>query len=150
LPEQPQVSTSFQAFMQQAAFSGPWLEMVEGLAAASALDPKTRELAYLAVLAALRMDSGLPFHVQQAKRHGASNRERRRAILRGGLQTPASERPPFEVCRRKRRDVSRQPLRFDRSHRRGDCGRERLDLARPDEIGRRRRRRPRHLADQRD
>ena len=45
--------------------------MVQGLASASALDGKTAALAYLAVLAALRLESGVPFHVQQAKQRGA-------------------------------------------------------------------------------
>jgi AhpD family alkylhydroperoxidase len=53
------------------------------LASASALDNKTRELAYLAVLAALRMESGVPFHVQSAKQAGASREEVISAILVG-------------------------------------------------------------------
>ena len=44
--------------------------MVQGLAEASALDQKTAALAYLAVLAALRMESGVAFHVQTAKQLG--------------------------------------------------------------------------------
>lgn len=57
--------------------------MVQGLDQASALDKKTEELAYLAVLAALRMESGIPFHVQSAKRAGASREEVISAILVG-------------------------------------------------------------------
>ncbi len=84
MPNQPTVSDSFQAFVEQApGQSGPFMEMVERLAAASALDPKTRELAYLAVLAALRMESGLGFHVMLAKRHGASREEVVSALLVG-------------------------------------------------------------------
>ena len=46
------VSASFQAFATQApAFSSAWMEMVQKLGAASALDGKTRHLAYIAVLA---------------------------------------------------------------------------------------------------
>jgi len=44
-----------------------WGAMVQSLGNASALDKKTSALAYLAVLAALRMESGVPFHVQAAK-----------------------------------------------------------------------------------
>jgi alkylhydroperoxidase/carboxymuconolactone decarboxylase family protein YurZ len=57
--------------------------MVQGLASASALDKKTSALAYLAVLAALRLESGVPFHVQMAKNLGASRREVISAILVG-------------------------------------------------------------------
>jgi len=45
---------------------------VKGLDEASALDKKTEELAYLAVLAAMRMESGVPFHVASAKAAGAT------------------------------------------------------------------------------
>jgi hypothetical protein len=48
---------------------------VQGLAEASALDKKTSALAYLAVLAALRLDSGVPFHVTLAKHAGTSRDE---------------------------------------------------------------------------
>ena len=57
--------------------------MVQGLASASVLDSKTAALAYLAVLAALRLESGVPFHVQQAKQRGVSREEVISAILVG-------------------------------------------------------------------
>ncbi|MBN1813467.1 MAG: carboxymuconolactone decarboxylase family protein [Anaerolineae bacterium] len=60
-----------------------WGGMVQGLAGASALYAKTSALAYLAVLAALRMESGVPFHVQVAKKAGASRDEVISAILLG-------------------------------------------------------------------
>jgi alkylhydroperoxidase/carboxymuconolactone decarboxylase family protein YurZ len=56
---------------------------VQGLGEASALDNKTTALAYLAVLAALRLESGIPFHVQSAKEAGASRDEVISAILVG-------------------------------------------------------------------
>jgi alkylhydroperoxidase/carboxymuconolactone decarboxylase family protein YurZ len=52
-------------------------------AQASALDDKTAALAYLAVLAALRIESGVPFHVQAAKKAGATRHEVVSAILVG-------------------------------------------------------------------
>jgi alkylhydroperoxidase/carboxymuconolactone decarboxylase family protein YurZ len=52
---------------------------------ACSLDGKTKELAYLAVLAALRMESGVPFHVGQAKTQGATREEVISAILLGLL-----------------------------------------------------------------
>jgi alkylhydroperoxidase/carboxymuconolactone decarboxylase family protein YurZ len=60
-----------------------WGAMTQGLANASALDKKTSALAYLAVLAALRLESGVPFHVQAAKQAGASREEVISAILVG-------------------------------------------------------------------
>ena len=82
--QQPNVSNAFQTFMTQApAHSQAWMVMVEGLDKASALDKKTEELAYLAVLAALRMESGVPFHVQSARQAGASREEVISAILVG-------------------------------------------------------------------
>jgi alkylhydroperoxidase/carboxymuconolactone decarboxylase family protein YurZ len=56
---------------------------VQGLDTASALDKRTAHLAYLAVLAALRMESGVPFHVKLAKAAGASRDEVISAILIG-------------------------------------------------------------------
>ena len=57
--------------------------MVGSLGQATALDSKTSALAYLAVLAALRLESGIPFHVQAAKQAGASREEVISAILVG-------------------------------------------------------------------
>ena len=67
------ISAAFSAFGEHASgFQQPWMAMVQQLAEASALDRKTEELAYLAVLAASGMESGLPFHVTMAVRAGAS------------------------------------------------------------------------------
>jgi alkylhydroperoxidase/carboxymuconolactone decarboxylase family protein YurZ len=78
------VSNAFQTFMSEAPqHAQAWGAMVQGLANANALDKKTSALAYLAVLAALRMESGVPFHVHTAKRLGASRAEVISAILIG-------------------------------------------------------------------
>jgi alkylhydroperoxidase/carboxymuconolactone decarboxylase family protein YurZ len=78
------ISKAFQAFMADApGHAQAWGGMVQGLASVSALDGKTAALAYLAVLAALRLESGVPFHVQQAKQRGASRDEVISAILVG-------------------------------------------------------------------
>lgn len=80
----PTVSRVFQAFMTEAPrHAQAWSAMVQGLDVASALDKKTEELAYLAVLAALRMESGIPFHVKMAKQAGATRDEVISAILVG-------------------------------------------------------------------
>jgi len=83
-PEAPTVSQSFQVFLKEAPrHAHAWMAAVDGLGAASALEPKTAHLAYLAVLAALQLDSGVPFHAQLAKKAGASRAEVVSAVLVG-------------------------------------------------------------------
>src|SRR5947207_3046316 len=78
------ISNAFQAFLERApGHAAAWMAAVHGLDDASALDKKTSALAYLAVLAALRLESGVPFHVQIAKRAGASRDEVISALLVG-------------------------------------------------------------------
>jgi alkylhydroperoxidase/carboxymuconolactone decarboxylase family protein YurZ len=78
------ISEAFKAFATEApAHMQAWKGAIEGLAGASALDPKTSALAYLAVLAALGLESGVPFHVAVAKKEGASREEVVSAILLG-------------------------------------------------------------------
>lgn len=78
------ISKAFQVFITDAPrHAQAWGGMVQSLASASAMDGKTAALAYLAVLAALRLESGVPFHVQQAKQRGASRDEAISAILVG-------------------------------------------------------------------
>jgi alkylhydroperoxidase/carboxymuconolactone decarboxylase family protein YurZ len=80
----PGVSTGFKTFLAEAQeHAQAWMEAVRGLDAASALDKKTAALSYLAVLAALRLDSGVPFHVKLAKDAGATRAEVLSAILVG-------------------------------------------------------------------
>jgi alkylhydroperoxidase/carboxymuconolactone decarboxylase family protein YurZ len=59
------------------------MDAVRALGDASALDAKTQALAYLAVLAALRLEGGVPFHVTHAKELGASREEVISAVLVG-------------------------------------------------------------------
>lgn len=78
------VSDAFKAFMTEApGHAQAWMTAVQGLDGASALDKKTEELAYLAVMAAVRLESGLPFHVQMAKQAGATRAEVISAVLVG-------------------------------------------------------------------
>ncbi|MGZ4120743.1 MAG: carboxymuconolactone decarboxylase family protein [Actinomycetota bacterium] len=78
------LSAAFRVFLSEApGHAQAWMGAVEGLDAASALDKKTEELTYLAVLAALRLESGVAFHVQMAKQAGASREEVISAILIG-------------------------------------------------------------------
>jgi len=82
--QKPSVSNAFQTFLDNAPkHAQAWMVAVQALDGASALDKKTEELAYLAVLAALRLESGVPFHTQQAKQKGASREEVISAILVG-------------------------------------------------------------------
>ena len=76
MASEPKVSNAFQVFLSQAPTeSQAWMRMVKELDGASPLDEKTKTLAYIAVLASLRMTSGIPFHVLAAKRAGASRQE---------------------------------------------------------------------------
>jgi AhpD family alkylhydroperoxidase len=78
------VSKAFALFMQEApAHAEAWMQAAKALDAASALDRKTEELAYVAVLAATGNTSGIPFHVLSAKSHGASREEVVSAVLIG-------------------------------------------------------------------
>lgn len=78
------VSNAFKLFMSDAPeFSQAWGAAVQALGKASALDDKTRDLAYLAVLAALNRTSGIPFHVTSLKKKGATREEVISAILVG-------------------------------------------------------------------
>ena len=78
------VSNAFMTFAEQAPEQhAAWMTVVMALDEASALDARTEELAYLAVLAAEGMESGLPFHVQQARAAGATREEVGSAVLVG-------------------------------------------------------------------
>jgi alkylhydroperoxidase/carboxymuconolactone decarboxylase family protein YurZ len=78
------VSDAFKAFLTEAPqHAQAWMAAVQALGGASALDEKTGDLAYIAVLAALRLESGVPFHVQAAKRAGATRQEVISAVLIG-------------------------------------------------------------------
>lgn len=78
------VSKAFALFMQEApAHAQAWMHLAKSLDAASALEKKTEELAYIAVLAATGNTSGIAFHVLSAKSHGASRQEVLSAVLLG-------------------------------------------------------------------
>ena len=80
----PKISLAFQTFMSEAPqHAQAWATLVQEFAEASALDKKTQALAYLAVLAALGRESGIPFHVDLARQAGASREEMISAILIG-------------------------------------------------------------------
>jgi alkylhydroperoxidase/carboxymuconolactone decarboxylase family protein YurZ len=78
------MSPAFQAFFKETPkHAEAWGAAIQGLGEANAMDQKTTALAYLAVLAAMRLESGIPFHVAEAKRAGASREEVASAILVG-------------------------------------------------------------------
>ncbi|MDR1230559.1 MAG: carboxymuconolactone decarboxylase family protein [Spirochaetaceae bacterium] len=77
-------SKAFEVFAKDAAeYHETWMEAVQKLDKANKLDQKTKDLAYLAVLAATRLESGIPFHVKMAKLHGATREEIIGSILVG-------------------------------------------------------------------
>lgn len=78
------MSDAFQIFLKEASeYSKAWMEAVEKLDKANLLDGKTKSLAYLSVLAALGLTSGIPFHVQHAKSLGVTRSEIIGTILVG-------------------------------------------------------------------
>jgi alkylhydroperoxidase/carboxymuconolactone decarboxylase family protein YurZ len=78
------ISKAFQLFSTDAPkHSEAWMRLVKSLSQASNLDKKTHALAYLAVLSVLCLESGVPFHVQHAKKFGATREEIISAILVG-------------------------------------------------------------------
>lgn len=78
------VSKAFETFAKEAPEAqAAWMEVVHKLDSASKLDKKTEELAYIAVLAAVRLESGIPFHVKMAKSCGATREEIVSAVLVG-------------------------------------------------------------------
>jgi alkylhydroperoxidase/carboxymuconolactone decarboxylase family protein YurZ len=78
------ISPAFRTFLTETpSHAQAWMTAIESLGVASALDQKTQCLAYLAVLAALRLESGVPFHVAHARSVGASRAEVLSAILVG-------------------------------------------------------------------
>lgn len=82
--QNPQISNAFMTFKNEAPeYAHAWGSLVQALSSASSLDAKTSALAYLAVLAALRMESGIPFHVKTAKSAGATREEVISAVLLG-------------------------------------------------------------------
>ncbi|PKN98491.1 MAG: carboxymuconolactone decarboxylase family protein [Chloroflexi bacterium HGW-Chloroflexi-4] len=84
LKANPQISNAFLTFKNEAPqHAQAWGIMVQSLSTANALDAKTSALAYLAVLAALNMESGVPFHTKTAKNTGATREEIISAILLG-------------------------------------------------------------------
>ena len=84
MTEKVSISNAFQTFMKEAPeHQEIWLSTVKKLGAASKLDPKTEELAYIAVLASARLEGGLPFHVKHAKSLGATREEIISAVLVG-------------------------------------------------------------------
>ncbi|MDO4356686.1 MAG: carboxymuconolactone decarboxylase family protein [Clostridia bacterium] len=76
------VTNGFRMFLEQTEGVGPaFMQAVQKQAEVSALDEKTRELAYIAVLVTARMHGGLPFHVDRARQLGATEGEIRGAML---------------------------------------------------------------------
>lgn len=76
------VTNGFQLFLERTEGVGPaFMQAVMKQADACALDEKTHELAYIAVLVTARMYGGLPFHVDRARQLGATAEEIRSAML---------------------------------------------------------------------
>ena len=81
---QTSVSAAFEAFGRETPeHARAWMQATEALGEASALDDKTLHLAYIAVLAAVGAETGMPFHAALARAAGASRDEVASAVLVG-------------------------------------------------------------------
>ncbi|MGF0524265.1 carboxymuconolactone decarboxylase family protein [Agrobacterium pusense] len=84
MTDMSRTSASFQRFISDAPdHKAAWFQAVQALGAASTLDAKTQSLIYIGILAALRLESGIGFHVMEAKSHGASRDDIISAVLTG-------------------------------------------------------------------
>lgn len=82
--EKSKMGNGFKVLMNETEETGTaYMEMVMKVSQGSALDRKTQELAYLSVLAALRMTGGIAYHVDSAKELGATKAEVMSAVLVG-------------------------------------------------------------------
>lgn len=80
----PPMSSGFDLFVRDMPRTAQaHMAFVRTKADESALDAKTNHLAYLAVLAAAGLTSGIPFHVGLARQAGASREEVLSATLVG-------------------------------------------------------------------
>ncbi len=80
----PQTTSAFQTFLREApGHAAAYQSGTKAFEEASALDPKTRQLAYLAVLGALGLEGGMRVHVREAKAAGATRAEVISAVLVG-------------------------------------------------------------------
>ncbi|MHA2366358.1 MAG: carboxymuconolactone decarboxylase family protein [Candidatus Hodarchaeales archaeon] len=78
------ISRGFLTFRDEAPkHAQAWNNLIQNLSKASAFDAKTGELIHISLLAALRINSGIPFHVKSAKNIGATREEIISAILAG-------------------------------------------------------------------
>ncbi len=78
------VTSDFQIFLEESNGVGQALMgTIFKSAEVSALDAKTHELAYIAVLSALQMAGGISYHVKQAKELGSTLEEVKSAVLVG-------------------------------------------------------------------
>lgn len=76
------VTEGFEMLMKDTDGVGQaFMEAIAEMAKKSSLDRKVHELAYISVLVATKMLGGLPFHIDQARKLGASVEEIRSAIL---------------------------------------------------------------------
>ena len=78
------MNPGFQVLMRETPeVAAAWFGVDRAIGERRLLDPKTAELAYLAVIAALGLERGVAFHAAEAKRLGACREEVLGAVLVG-------------------------------------------------------------------
>ena len=79
----------FHVFAHAGEVGESYLDMVLKEAKESTFDPKTHELAYLAVLVATGLEQGIIMHTKQAKALGATREEIKSAVALPAVGFPA-------------------------------------------------------------
>ena len=78
------ISDAFQVFRNEAPHHArAWGNMISDMSESNQLDPKTTSLVYIGILAALGLETGMPYHVAMAKDAGATRDEIISAIMIG-------------------------------------------------------------------
>lgn len=91
--------TGFDCFMKESSEVGrSYIDMILQQEKSSALDRKTRELAYIAVLSATKILGGLAYHVKSAKKIGISREEVKSAVLVGIPAVGLAIIDPLEIA----------------------------------------------------
>jgi alkylhydroperoxidase/carboxymuconolactone decarboxylase family protein YurZ len=76
------ITNGFELFMKETNGVGKaFMDAVMKVSEVSELDEKTHELAYISVLVTSKMYGGLPFHIDHARKCGATDEEIKSAIL---------------------------------------------------------------------
>lgn len=91
--------TGFDCFMKESSEVGKaYIDMILQQEKSCALDRKTREITYIAVLSATKILGGLAYHVKSAKKIGVTREEVKSAVLVGLPAVGLAMIDPLEIA----------------------------------------------------